>query len=293
MRASHAASAVRSERCGRYAHSYCSARRARASLTRPPKPRSRPFLSYGMTRRTAGCVSISGAAAGVVTTSTGPWRAASASSSGVVSTTSPRKAVWMTRLVNLEDREEGFLRNLHRPDLLHPFLPLLLFLEQLALARGVAAVALGCDILAQRADRLAGDHLCADRRLDHDLEQLARDQLLEFLGDLAAPLVRLVAVDDDRERIHRFAVQEHVQLDEIGGTVLQELVVQRCVPAGDGLQLVVEVEDDLAQRELPTELDARRVHVGPAPIHPSSLLAEPPDRADVLPGPADPRLDDG
>src|SRR5206468_782410 len=37
------------------------------------------------------------AAAGVVTTSSGPWRLASASSSGVVSTTSPRNAVWMTR----------------------------------------------------------------------------------------------------------------------------------------------------------------------------------------------------
>src|ERR1043166_8182419 len=40
---------------------------------------------------------MSGAAAGVVTTSTGPCRAASAWTSGVVRTTSPRKAVWMTR----------------------------------------------------------------------------------------------------------------------------------------------------------------------------------------------------
>src|SRR6266699_5290919 len=167
MRASHAASAVRKERCGRYAHSYCSVRRALASLNNPPSPRSRPFLSYGITRRTAGCVSISGAAAGVVTTSTGPWRAASTSSSGVVSTTSPRKAVWMTRLVNLEDREKVFLRNLHRPHLLHALLPLLLLLEQFALPSDVAAVALGCDVLAQRADRLARDHLRGDRGLDH------------------------------------------------------------------------------------------------------------------------------
>src|SRR6266566_9844173 len=154
MRASHAANAVRRERCGRYAHSYCSARRVRASLSRPRTPRSRPFLSYGITRRTAGCGSISGAAAGVVTTSTGPWRAASASSSGVVRTTSPRKAVWMTRLVNLEHRQERLLRDLHRPHLLHPLLALLLLLEQLALARHVAAVALGGHVLAQRADGL-------------------------------------------------------------------------------------------------------------------------------------------
>src|SRR5205814_44723 len=204
MRASHAASAVRRERWGRYAHSYRSARRERASLNSPPRPRSRPFLSYGITRRTAGCVSISGAAAGVVTTSTGPWRAASASKRGVVSTTSPRKAVWMTsavptrwergsdafagrsgwngtRLVNLQDRQERLLRDLDRSYLLHPLLSFFLLLEQLALARDVAPVAFGGHVLAQRADGLAGDHFGADRGLDHHLEQLARDQLLQLL----------------------------------------------------------------------------------------------------------------
>src|SRR6266576_4464395 len=102
-------------------------------------PRSRPRLSYGITCRTAGCVSRSGTAPGVVTTSTGPCRRASAAMSGVVRMTSPRKAVWMTRLVNLEDREEGFLRDLDRPDLLHALLALFLFFEQLPFAGDVAA----------------------------------------------------------------------------------------------------------------------------------------------------------
>src|SRR5437660_7288431 len=176
-----------------------------------------------MTRRTAGCVSMSGAAAGVVTTSTGPWRAASTSSNGVVSTTSPRKAVWMTRLVNLQNRQKRFLRNLDRAHLLHPLLPLFLLLEQLALAGHVAAVALRRDVLAQRADRLPCDHFRADRGLDHDLEQLPRDQLAQLLGDLLAPLVRLVPVDDHGKRVHRVAVEQHVQLDEIRRPVLQEL----------------------------------------------------------------------
>src|SRR5438876_12097196 len=313
MRASHAASAVRRERWGRYAHSYRSARRERASLNSPPRPRSRPFLSYGITRRTAGCVSISGAAAGVVTTSTGPWRAASASKRGVVSTTSPRKAVCMTsavptrwergsdafagrsgwngtRLVNLQDRQERLLRDLDRSYLLHPLLSFFLLLEQLALARDVAPVAFGGHVLAQRADRLAGDHLGADRGLDHHLEQLARDQLPQLLGDLLAPLVRLVAVDDDRERIHGFTVQQHVELDEIGRAVLEELIVERRVTAGDGLQLVVEVEDDLGQGEFPAELDPRRVHVVHALVHAAPLLAQLHDGADVLGGCHDPRL---
>src|SRR6266704_1756974 len=91
---------------------------------------------------------MSGAAAGVVTTSTGPWRAASTSSSGVVSTTSPRKAVWMTRLVNLQDRQERLLWDLDRSHLLHALLSFFLLLEQLALARHVASIALGGDDLA-------------------------------------------------------------------------------------------------------------------------------------------------
>src|SRR2546426_957703 len=159
-----------------------------------------------MTRRTAGCVSMSGAAAGVVTTSTGPWRAASTSRSGVVSTTSPRKAVWMARLVKLQDRQKRLLWDLERSHLLHALLSLFLLLEQLALARHVAPIALGGDVLAQRADRLAGDHFGPDRGLDHDLEQLARDQLFQLLGDLLAPLVRFVAMDDDGERVHRVEI---------------------------------------------------------------------------------------
>src|SRR2546425_11834067 len=93
-----------------------------------------------------------------------------------------------TRLVNLQDRQERFLRDLDRAHLLHALLSLFLLLEQLALARHVAAVALGRDVLAQRADRLPCDHLGADRGLDHDLEQLSRDQLAQLLGDLLAPL---------------------------------------------------------------------------------------------------------
>src|SRR5919197_1330579 len=219
-----------------------------------------------MTRRTAGCVSTNGAAAGVVTTSTEPCRAANASSSGVVSTTSPRNAVWMTSavptewddgdvcgatsgwngmsLVNLQDRQERFLRDLDRAHLLHPLLSFFLLLEQLALAGHVAAVALGRDVLAQRADRLAGDHFGADGGLDHDLEQLPRDQLAQLLGHLLAPLVRLVPVDDDGKRVHRVAVEQHVELDEVRRPVLQELVIEGGVATRDRLQLVVEIEDD-------------------------------------------------
>src|SRR6267143_2868158 len=200
-----------------------------------------------MTRRTAACVSSKGVAAGVVTTSSGPSCWASARSSGVVRTTSPRKAVWMTRLVNLEHRQEGFLRDLDRAHLFHALLSFLLFLQELALAGDVAPVALGGHVLAQRPDGLARDDLGTDRRLDHYFEQLPRNELAQFLGDLAPPLVRLVAVDYHAERVHRLAVEQHIEADQIRGAVSEELVVQRGVATRDRLQLVVEIEDDRGQ----------------------------------------------
>ena len=80
-------------------------------------------------------------------------------------------------LLHLEDRQEGLLGDLHRPDLLHALLALLLLLEELALAGDVATVALGEDVLAEGLDRLAGDDLGADGRLDGHLVHLLRDDL--------------------------------------------------------------------------------------------------------------------
>src|ERR1051325_927005 len=85
--------------------------------------------------------------------------------------------------VHLEGGNEGRLRDLHVAHLAHALLALLLLLEKLLLAADVAAVALGQHVLAQRADRLAGDDAPADRGLDGDLEQLARDQVLQALAD--------------------------------------------------------------------------------------------------------------
>ena len=62
-------------------------------------------------------------------------------------------------------RNERLLRDAHAPIHPHPLLPLLLLLEQLALARRVAAVAFGGDVLAQRPNRLSRDDLAADRGL--------------------------------------------------------------------------------------------------------------------------------
>src|SRR5215468_7350591 len=80
--------------------------------------------------------------------------------------------------IHFEHGEERLLRHLDGSDLLHTALAFLLFLQELALARDVAAITLGGDVLAQGADRLARDHLAADRRLDRDREHLPGDELL-------------------------------------------------------------------------------------------------------------------
>src|SRR4029079_902280 len=79
----------------------------------------------------------------------------------------------------------------------------LLLVEQLAFARDVAAIALGGHVLAHGADRLACDHLAADRRLDRDLEQVSRDQILELLDHGSPARLGPPAIDDDRQRIER------------------------------------------------------------------------------------------
>src|SRR5262249_15185048 len=81
------------------------------------------------------------------------------------------------------------LRRLDASALLHALLPLPLALEELALARDVAAVALGQHVLALGAHGLAGDHLAADHRLDRHLEELARDGALQALDERLAPRV--------------------------------------------------------------------------------------------------------
>src|SRR6185436_11227939 len=97
---------------------------------------------------------------------------------------------WISSLfpVDLEHRQERLLRDLDRADLLHTALAFLLFLQQLPLARDVAAVTLRRHVLPDRAERLARDDLAADRGLDRHLEHLPGDQRLQLLTQVAPPL---------------------------------------------------------------------------------------------------------
>src|SRR6266508_554306 len=179
------------------------------------------------------------------------WRTGAAASRGAGA--SGRVSVLFIGRSALEDRQECLLRHLDLADLLHAFLALLLLLEQLALARDVAAVALGGDVLAHGLDGLARDDPAPDGRLDGDLVELPRDDAAELLGQRLALLVGLVAVGDDAQRVYGVAVEQDVELDHVRLAKLEEVVVEGCVALRDGLELVVEVDHDLGEREV--ELD--------------------------------------
>src|SRR6476660_6505778 len=103
-------------------------------------------------------------------------------------------------LADVEDGEERLLRDLDGADLLHPLLPRLLLLEQLPLARDVAAVALCEHVLPLGLHGLPGDDARTDRGLDRDVEHLPRNLLAQLVDEQAAPVVGELPVDDEGQR---------------------------------------------------------------------------------------------
>src|SRR5574341_64164 len=119
---------------------------------------------------------------------------------------------------------ERFLGYLHAADLFHASLACRLLRQELSLPRDVAPVALGSHGLPEGGDSLPRDHPTADGRLNHHLEELTRDQLPHPLRQEAAARGGLVPVDDEGQSVHRFAVDQDVQLDQGALSVVQEIV---------------------------------------------------------------------
>ena len=143
-----------------------------------------------------------------------------------------------------------------RPTIFMRFLPSFCFSSSLRLRRDVAAVALGQDVLADGADGFAGNDARADGCLDRHLELLAGNQFAQLLGHHEPVGVGLVAVGDGAERVDLFALEQDVDLDQVGDLFAVGLPVQRGVAAGLGLEHVEEVEDDLGQRKPVADLHA-------------------------------------
>jgi hypothetical protein len=78
-------------------------------------------------------------------------------------------------------------------------------------------------------------------------------------------------VHDDGQRIDLVAVDQHVDLDHVGGAVFLELVVHRGIAARGRLELVEEVQHDLAHRHFVGQLDLAAVV---AHVHLHAALAD-------------------
>src|SRR5688500_14818792 len=198
---------------------------------------------------------------------------------------------WRSSILHLQYRQECFLRNLDGSYLLHALLARLLLLQQLALARDVTAVALCQRVLAQRLDRLARDDVRTDRRLYRHVEHLTRDQLPHLGNQLAPPVPRVIAMHDQRQRVHPLAIDQYVEADEVSRPVFEEIVVERGIASGHRFQAVEKVHNDLVQRHLvgQHDLPAEVLHVAlVAPL----LIAQGYDRADVVLGNEDRGRDD-
>src|SRR5271156_5469196 len=196
-------------------------------------------------------------------------------------------------LPDLEQGQESLLRNLDASDLLHPLLPFLLLLEQLAFSRDIAAVTLGGDVFAQRLDGFTRDDLGADRGLNRDFEHLARNQFAHLFAQRPAPFVGLVAMHDNRKRVHHLAVDPYIQFNQRPGPEVQKLVIQRCVAAAHRFEPIVKVEDNLGQRQLVVQDDALLAEEPQVALDAAAVLAQLHHGAQILFGHVDRREDEG
>src|SRR5580704_401117 len=141
------------------------------------------------------------------------------------------RSVVVGRGGHFEDGKKRFLGDINLTDALHAALAFFLLFEEFAFARNVSAVALGENVFADGRHGFARDDAAADGRLDGYFKHLARNQLTQARDQFAAAFRSEIAMDDQRQRVHRFAGNEHIQLNQVGFAVPGEMVVERSVAA--------------------------------------------------------------
>src|SRR5688572_14374601 len=145
----------------------------RTSAGRPDRTARAPSVASSRSARQPARKARRGAPARAVSTesstnkaTTGP-RAAASTRAGLSARRRSRRNQQIVgradpSVIQAEGRDERLLGDFHAPDVLHALLALLLALDQLALARDVAPVALGEDVLALGLHGLPGDDPAPD-----------------------------------------------------------------------------------------------------------------------------------
>ena len=89
---------------------------------------------------------------------------------------------------------------------------------------------------------------------------MRRNGVRQSLAHLDAARARLVAVHHRREGVHLFGVEEDVHADDVAHLVARRLVVHGRIAVRDALERVVEVDEDLVQRQHAVQHHAVAVH---------------------------------
>ena len=113
---------------------------------------------------------------------------------------------------------------------------------------------------------------------------MPRQQFLEFLAHASAKIHGIGSVGEGREGVHLFAIKQDIELHQIGLAEAAWVVVKRGVAFGNGLELVVEINHNLAQGEVEINLHTVAGYVLLLDELASFVEAESHDRADEVRG---------
>src|SRR5690606_22552120 len=193
---------------------------------------------------------------------------------------------------DLQDGQEGFLRDLDTADLLHALLAGLLFFEQFFLAGDIAPITFGKHVLAQRLDVFARNDLGADGRLDGHVEHRAGNEAAHAGNHVAATLARVGPVHDHGQGVDPVAIDEQVNLHHIGRPVFHELIIHGSVAARYRLEPVEEIQHDLGQRNFVCQVHLAAV-IAHVDLHAALVVAQRHHGPDVFLGHEQGDLDDG
>ena len=72
---------------------------------------------------------------------------------------------------------------------------------------------------------------------------------IAIYGQRAATIFSFVAMNDAGEGVHRLAIHEHIQLHHVGAHIIRVLVIHRTVTARDTFNAVVEIDQNLVERQ--------------------------------------------
>ena len=119
---------------------------------------------------------------------------------------------------------------------------------------------------------------------------MAWDQFLQPLAHAAPARLGGAAVDDHRQRVDRFLVDQNRHLHEVALAIADLVIIEAGIALRQRLQSIVEIEHDLVERQFIGRLRAA-ADIGQVLLDTAPVLAQLQDAAQIFVGDIDGRLD--